>query len=227
MQCPYCDSIIRDNEQTCPCCGAQLSSGSDAQSTYSNTSYPEYPLPETEVPQTKRKKKSSMVSVVIFLIIGTVFLALGGYFMARSSSIKKSSTEVVSTLIESDRAYTDVSTKSKKSGKTRRTYYELKVYQHLVVEYTLNGDTKQADLGEHEVFETESRTSFSQSERDHYLRAYVYGIGDSIPVYVTDSGEVYLVSEIKSQATASKMFLLFGGILTAVGVFSVVKRKKQ
>ncbi len=224
MQCPYCDSIIRDSEQTCPCCGAALS---NPQSTYTNETYSEYPLPEAEVPVKKKKKKTNLFSAVILFIIAAVMLGFGGFFMVRSSSIKKSSTEVISTLIESNRAYTDVSTKRKKSGKTRRTYYELKVYQHLVVEYTLNGATKQADLGEHEVFETESRTSFSQTERDQYLRSSVFAIGDSIPVYVTDGGEVYLVSEINSQSTASKMFLLFGAILTAVGVFSAVKRKKQ
>ncbi len=224
MKCPYCDSEIANRTGRCPHCAAEVTY--TAPETFEPPQ--EYPSGDfTMYNEEKPKKKTNKAGIIIAGIIILIMLLLGVSQFVRTASIKHNSTLTAATLVDSQSSYTQVDRTTRKSGKTRKTYYELEVYQHLVVQYTIEGETFTKDMGTHEVYETESRSNYTQSERDSYLHSHTYKIGDTFDVYVTKNGTVHLASAVNAQSRSSIMIMGFGGLVIVLLAIPSKKKKRN
>ncbi len=218
MRCAYCDSEIENKTRVCPHCGATVA--------YTEPDpTPEKIFIDETVPRIKRKTNKFSLVFACILIAIPFFLSL---FMAiDAASVKSRSSRTSAVLVESNRQYTEVERKSRKSGKSRRRYYELEVHQHLVVEYDLGEGARIFDLGVQEVFSVESSSDFTQTERDNYLASTTLDIGDTLEVYVTKDGTVHLADKIDGQGRGATVASVLTGALLVFLVLRMVKGWKR
>lgn len=200
MHCPHCDWVIRKSDKTCPSCGARL------------------PADGKILAGKDKKHCLSLIGNILFYggfgILALILLVMGCSKLIRSSNIQQSCVLTQGTVVESGDVREEIKRRHS-GGRTNHTYYELMVYQPLCVEYTMDGKTFRADLGEPEIHRERADTRMGFPTSDAIIWAYAYEVGDTVEIYANDEGTAYYSDGVSSQTKGSFGFL-FGGALIAV-----------
>lgn len=134
------------------------------------------------------KKITLIVMAVVILLVG----GTSAISFVKNLVIKKNSTLVTSTIVECDEAYAKTSSR-RTNGKRR---YTVKVYQHIVVEYDLNGQKVQRDMGDLQIGKSTSRRMITNT--NSYVNQYRKQKGETMNLYVEKDGGVHLASAVDS-----------------------------
>ncbi len=201
MHCPYCDWLIRENDRTCPSCGARI------------------PADWGKTAGTRKKQRLSLIENVIFYggfgIAALVLLVMGFSNLIRSSNIQQSCVLTEGTVVECGDIREEIK-RCHSGGRNNHTYYELMVYQPLCVEYTMDGQTFRADLGEPEIHRERANTRIQFPTTDAVIWAYAYEVGDMVEIYANDKGTAYYSDSVSSDKKGSFGFLFCGALIAVL-----------
>ncbi|MBQ7782476.1 MAG: hypothetical protein IJ368_00755 [Oscillospiraceae bacterium] len=169
-----------------------------------------------------KKTTAIILSVIILVIMGAraVFTTVQ---TARS-------TQTTATLIESNGSNVDRRTTRKKVNGRKRKYLIVEVYQHMVLEYELEGNTVQRDAGNLLVERSETKVTGTASNNltdGDYINKYCYDIGDRIEIYVTPEGKVYLADELEAEQKGSIGMMGGAVLLVVLLIASSLKKNRE
>ncbi len=200
MKCPFCGEEKPEDVLACPVC----------RNTYRM--------------EQKSGKKSSLSAfwIVMMILLALIPFALGCARLLPSLPVKLSSTKVDAVISQADPARSSTSFGFKKSQNgTSQETYTLRITQRIMVEYTMDGETRRGDLGVLDLYERESGMNFSQAEIDRYVDRYSLEAGEPLTVYVNDIGEVSCAENIDWLFWEGMVFFIGGEILVG-GLFALI-----
>lgn len=107
-------------------------------------------------------------------------------------------------------------------------YLVMEYYQEVTVEYELDGQTVQKDLGSIVVAEKQARyrrhsTKNANTPSGQDLSLYTYDVGDEVTVFVSGNGEVYLPADVRVNYTGYLIAMLVAVVVLIGLLISTVK----
>lgn len=165
---------------------------------------------------------------IVILIIG-ILLIVGIYAIRTVYSVGIASNgKIEATLLESPKCFVTRRRTTKEISGEKRTVTRIEVYQQMILEYELNGQTVKNDIGSVQigVFDEVDSVSIADSD-ENYIKMFKYDVGDKIEIYLSADGKARLADDVDNQHKENIAMIIGFTIFLLFVIFDNKKSDKK
>lgn len=164
---------------------------------------------------------------IVILIIG-ILVIVGIYAIRMVYSVgTASSGKIEATLLESPKCFVTSRRTTKELGGGSKKVTCIEVYQQMILEYELNGQTIKNDIGAVQIGKVDEDETATILSDESYIKMFKYDVGDKIEIYLSNDGTVRLAKDVDDQQKENIAMIIGFTVFLLFVIFDNRKNAKK